>query len=321
MARFFSYDKNFTKARELIKEGFIVEENVPRDRKRRILDTFGYIVLNEMKNKKIEDKQNLQTDAKEALDLFKQAKDIPPRNFPNPLIGIVRVWQFCFEYLIKMFGVGKVIELTVTDEFFSNSIAECMDLLNEMDDMVKEVALLPDPVRSTQHADWQRYLLMQTFGIAKSKTKRQGLEEVNFHRICESYKATAPQKYVIRLQAMWLISEVKRDFVRLSKTQKKQLYSWLKKLVNDFDMLTLTRDLLCVAVVQEKPPFHIDEALTIIERWQDKYPNDFFSYFYQYMLCFIKISEGKISDYKAKYESGIADCDKWTKEKHEKKSS
>ena len=316
VARFFSYHQNFTKARELIKEGFIMEENVPADRKRRILDTFGHIVLNEMKANKIEDIHHLQRDAEEALNLFKQAKDIPPRNFPNPLIGIVKVWQFCFEYLIRKLGydVEKVIELTVKDEFFSNSIAECMDLLNEVDDMVKELVLLPDPVRTKNNADWQRYLLMQTFGKTKSKTKRQGLEEVNFHRICESYKATAPQKYVIRLQAMWLISEVKRDFVRLSEIQKKQLYSWLEKLVNDYGIVTLTRDLLGVAAVQEQHPFQIGRALKIIEKWQDEKPNDYFSYFYQYMLCFMKISEGEISDYKAKYESGIADCDRWTKD-------
>ena len=316
VARFFSYHQNFTKARELIKEGFIMEENVPADRKRRILDTFGHIVLNEMKTKEIEDIHHLQRDAEEALNIFKQAKDIPPRNFPNPLIGIVKVWQFCFEHLINKLGydVRKVIELTVKDEFFSNSIAECMDLLNEVDDMVKDLVLLPDAFRTKRHADWQRYILMETFGKTKSKTKRQGLEEVNFHRICESYKATAPQKYVIRLQAMWIISDVKRDFFGLPETQKKQLYSWLEKLVSDYDMVTLARDLLCVAAVQEQPPFQIDRALKIIEKWQDKYPNDYFSYFYQYMLCFMKISEGEISEYKAKYESGIADCDRWTKD-------
>ena len=319
VARFFSYNGNFVKARELIEKGMEVESNIPADRKRRIFDTYGYIVLKEMRSKNIKDIDDLQRDAEEAFTLFRKAKEIHPRNFPNPLIGTVKVWQFCFEYLIKEYenDVKKVIELTVEDGFFSNSIATCIDLLNEVDDMVKELQLLPDAERTKGLADWQRYMLAETFGKAKSATTRSGLGEVNFFRICEfirSYKDTASQKYLIRLQAMWLISKVKRDFTRLEEMEKKQLFSWLEKLVIEHEMFSLTREMLDVAAIQNKPQIQIDRAFKIIEDWQDRYPNDHFSFFYQYMLCFIKICEGKITDHKARYESSLANCKKWTED-------
>ena len=316
VARFFSYNENFVKARELIEKGMEVESNVPADRKRRIFDTYGHIVLREMKNKSIENTDDLQRDAEEAFKLFRQAKEIRPRNFPNPLIGIVKVWQFCFEYLIAMHkrDMKKVIELTVKDGFFSNSIAKCIDLLNEVDDMVKELQLLPDAERTRELADWQRYLLAETFGKTKSTTTRGGLEEVNINRIIDSFKATASQKYLIRLQAMLLISRVKRDFTRLEETEKKQLYSWLDKLVIEHDMFSLARDLLGVAAIQSKPQIQIDRALKIIQDWQYRHPNNYFSFFYQYMLCFIMICEGKITRYKARYESGLTGCKRWTED-------
>ena len=322
IARFFSYEDDFEKAKELIEKGLKIESNEPEDRKRGIFDTYGYIVLREMKSKEmeeIEDESHLQRDAEKALNLFRQARDIPPRNFPNPLLGIVKVWQFCFEYLIQKFesDVEKVIKLTVSDGFFSNAIVESIDLLNEVDDMVKEIQLLPDALHTKKCADSLRYSLMETFGKARSNTVRHGLGEVNFYRICQAialYNRTAPEKYLIRLQAMWLISEVKRDFASLRETQKKQLYDWLYKLVIEHAMFSLTRDLLGVAAVQTKPPFQIDRALKIIQDWQYRYSNDYFSFFYQYMLCFVKICEGKISGYKASYESGFDECRKWTED-------
>ena len=324
VARFFAYKLNdFAKARELIEEGSQIEKDVPSDRKRRVLDIYGHIVLNEMRAKddqdEIENEDQLKEEVKEALDLFNKAKDIPPKNFPNPLIGKVKVWQFCFEYLIKRFNndLQKFVEYTMEEEFFFDSVAECIDLLNEVDSMVMEFSVLPDPVRTKRNADAQRYALMETFGKTRSSTKRHGFEEANLNRICQyiaDYKATASQKYLIRLQASLLISEVKRDFTRLKEKQKKGSFSWLENLVFEYEMYNFARDLLGVGAIQEEPSFQIDRALKVISKWQEIYPNDYFSYFYQYMLCFLKISEGKISGYEAKCETGIVHCDNWTKE-------
>jgi len=318
VARFYSYEDNFDKAKELIEKGLKIGQNEPADRKRRIYDTYGYIVLREMKctpMTEIKDERHLQRDAEKALNVFKLAKDIPPRNFPNPLLGIVKVWQFCFECLIQMFenDVEKALKLTVNDGFFSNAIAECIDLLNEVDDMVKEQQL-PNANRTNKLAHAQRYSLMDTFGRARSKTKRHGLEEVNVYHICQAIARSAPEKNLIRFQVMWLMSEVNRDFGRLQETQKKQLYDWLHVLVIEHEMFSLTRDLLGVAAVQNKPPFQINRALKIIHDWQEKCPNDYFSSFYQYMLCFMKTCEGNISGYKASYEQGLEDCKKWTED-------
>ena len=321
VARFFSYKSDFKKARKLIKEGFEAEANAPIEKRRGVLNTEGHIVLMEMKfdkGKNISDLESLKKCAKEALVLFTKARDNPPRTYPNPLIGEVTVWQFCFEWIIrkKKGDAEEAIKFILKDKFFTGAIGECNFLLDEVDRIVETVPTLNDPGYTKRLANERRRVLVQTIGRARSKTKRKGWQKINIHRLCDEivsrYQKTAPEKEIIRLRIIWMLNGVDKKVHLLDRADREMLFVWLKRLVNDYQMFMHTHDLMDAAAEQIKPPFDIDEALKIVNRWQEYLPNDPFSYFYQYVLCFLKVANGLVFDYRPTYESAIEACKKKT---------
>ena len=318
VARFFAYEKDdFKKARDLIKEGFTAENSAPVEKKRGVYSTEGHIVLREMKkheDTKIIDMESLKVFSKEALDLFKKARDNPPRTYPNPLTGEVRVWQFCFQWIIKRNNgdVEEAIKFILRESFFSGAISECIYLLDEVDRIVETVPTLNDPVYTKMLAKKLRHRLIQTIGKMKSKTRRRGLQTVRIRQLCDEivskYKKIASEKDIIRLRVLWTLNEAGRKIHLLDSAKREELFTWLRRLVTDFKMFIHTRDLMEAAAEQIQPPFEIDEALKIIVRWQEYLPNDPFSYLYQCMLCFLKVCKGSVFDYRPTYESALEKC-------------
>ena len=318
VARFFAYkDGNFEKARDLIKEGFKIARNVPMEKKRSVFSTEGHIALREMTHKatKIPDIECLTEFSKTALDLFRKARDNPPPwTFPNPLIGEVMVWQFCFEWFLKRKNgnVEDAIESILTEPFFSGAINECFYLLDEVDRIVDTVSGLHDRDHTRELAVERRSVLMQVIGRGRSKTKRAGMQSTNVYRLCDQiitkYKKTASKKDLIRLRVLWMLSEVNKQIHLLSIGDKKDLYSWLDKLVNHYRMFIHARQLMESAAELITPPFDIDEALKIVVCWQKYLPNDPFSYLYQSIFYFLKIRKGSIYDYRPRYETAIDAC-------------
>ena len=316
VARFFAYkDGNFEKARDLIKEGFKTARNVPMEKKRGVFSTEGYIVLMEMKqlNAERRDIESIKRFSEEALDLFRKARDNPPWTFPNPLIGEVMVWQFCFEWFIerKNGNVEEAIKSILRDTFFSCAISECIYLLDEVDRIVDTV-LLNDRDHTQAIANERRRLLMEAIGRGRSKTKRRGMQERNVDRLCgeiiSKYNKKVSEKDLTRLQVLWLLSKAKKQIHRLDIGDRNNLFTWLHKLVIDFNMFIHTRDLMESAAELIKPPFSVDEALKIVGHWQNHLPNDPFSYLFQSMFCFLKVCRGSVYDYRPTYESAIEAC-------------
>ena len=321
VARFFAYNKfDFEKARHLIKEGLNVESNASEDKKRHVFDTFGHIVYKEMTKKSIPSIDDLKIHAQEALDLFGKARDDPPRKFPNPLIGEVTVWQFCFQYLIKDKdgNTEEALKFIFYDDFFAGSVPECISLLHEVLDIVATVRLLPDHSYTEKLAYRKLNALKNTIGRTKSSTKRAGWQDNRISRLCDEAIANLQKKLtdksLIRFQATWLMLEVDNNIALLDENSKEKLFFWLKKLVTEYNMFDHARDLMNVAALREKSPIDIDidKALDIINTWQIRHPYDYQSYFYQYILCFIKICEYEVQDYKATYETGLDTCKKKT---------
>lgn len=321
VARFFAYFKSdCEKARQLIKEGFEADNDAPIEKKRGVYSTEGHIVLMGMKNKgaKVRDFDCLKIHSSEALDLFKQARGNPPLTYPNPLIGEVMVWQFCFEWIIKSKenDAEAGIKFILQDNFFAGAIPECIYLLDQVDQIVQTVPTLYNPGHTRQLAKERRLQLMQTIGRSRSNTKRKGWCAVNIFRLCDEiiskYKKTASEKDITRLRALWLLDQADRKIHRLDRVEKENLLGLLEKLVRKYNMFIHTRELMEVAAEQLKPPFDTDQALQIIENWQRSLPNDPFSYFYQYVFCFMKVRGTAVFDYRATYENAMEACAKKT---------
>ena len=222
-ARFFVYlqkKPNFKKARALIRDGLAMKKNTPQEKVRGVLSTEGHIILREMKTKDraddkggekkmIETIDDLVKCATEALELFRKARDNPPRIYPNPLLGEVNVWLFCFNWLIKFMDedAEKAINYILEDqEFFSGAISECFVLLNEVDTIVQTVSKLIDPAYTMKKANDLRSDLMELVGRTRSKTKRRAIQSMNIPKICEELSTkhfrTANEKEILRLRAL-----------------------------------------------------------------------------------------------------------------------
>ena len=316
IARFFAYRKSeFEKARQLIEEGFKVDRNVPAEKKRRVKDTFGHIVFKEIMKADIPSIIDLKASAKEALDLFRQAREYPPRMFPNPLIGEVMVWLFCLEYIIRKYEwrVDQAIEFVLEDEFFCDAIADCIALLDEVDEMVAACKMLPSPRQTEELAYEKRCRLQDLIARTKSPTPRGGWQDTAIsllRKSIEQYEKRISKTALLKLQVRLLMIQVESNLALLNEQNRIKLFEWLFKLVDEYEMFDYARYLMDVASLHEKPPFAMEKALRITSRWQEKRPHDSYGYFYQYILCFLKICNNEISFYKASYKAALDSCEK-----------
>ena len=322
VARFYAYKGEFEKARSLIKEGFEAESNAPVEKKRGVVSTNGYIVLMEMKHKKkdIWDIDCLKKLSREVLELFQKARGNPPWSYPNPLIGEVMLWHFCFDWIIERNhgDVEEAIKFILQDSFFAGAIGECIYLLDEVDRIVETVPTLNNPEHTKFLASERRHLLIQTIGRMKSKTKRQGFQRINFDHLYQEllskFQKTVHEKHKIRFQVLWMLNGVNRKMHLLERADKVDLFSLLRKLVNDFKMFNHARDLMEAAAEQIESPFEINVALNITTQWQDHCPNDPFSYLFMCMLCFLEIHKGSVFEYRPYYEYALENCEEKSQE-------
>ena len=316
VARFFAYEGDFERAKNLLTEGFKTDKNAKIDKKLGVFSTQGHISYMEMTHKdtKISDVDSLKQFSEKALRLFRKGRGNPPWTYPNPLLGEVKVWQFCLEWLIqsKEGDVEEALKYILRDSFFSGTISECIYLLDEVDRIVDTVPTLNNPEHTKSKSLEGRRLLVQTVGRERSNTRRRGFQDINVDRVCieiiSKYTKTASEKELIRLRVVWMLNGVQKQIHRLDIGQKSDLYSWLNRLVNDFKMFIHARELMESAAELRKPPFDIDEALKIVSHWQKYHPNDLISYLYQSMFSFLKVRKGFVGEYRQTFESAINAC-------------
>ena len=314
-ARYFVYWKkkpNFQKARELVKEGLEVGKNGPVKKKRDIINTEGYIRLKEMKSvKEFASIEDLRGYADDVHTLFHRAKDNPPRQFPNPLLGIVSVWIFCLEKIIKMMkgDVEEALSIVFKSKFFGGAVGECFELLDEVENIVENNPKLVDPEYTMQLCNDRKIDLMGIIGRKSMKRRRKQFCDIDVPNLCvdisRKYFPGASNKELQRLRAIWIIKGA-RNVSRVS--NKEELFEILKQLVQRYGMFEYARHLLDITLIQKDPPLDLCVCQDIIQQWQRKLKEDAFSYLYDYALSFVCVANSDISDNRARFESAKKTC-------------
>ena len=319
-ARYYVYGTgkkpNFQKAIELLEAGFEVGKDGPVKKIRDIRNTEGYIRLKEMRtSKEISSIDDLKSFADEVLTLFHRAKDNPPRQFPNPLLGIVSVWLFCIERIIRMKSgnVEEALATVLQDSLFSKAIGESFELLDEVEIIVQDNPKLIDPDYTMQICNDKKLDLMRIIGRKRRKKKRRAFD-IDVPAVCDQistkYFPGTSNKEILRLRAMWMIKQAK-NISRVS--EKTKLFKILKQLVLDYKMYEYARKLLDVSAIIDESCLDITECQVIIRDWQRKLPNDAYSYLYDYAMSFVCVANSDISDNRARFERSKRYCMEKTK--------
>lgn len=320
-ARYFVYGKNmkpnFEKARELIRKGLEVGKDSSVKKIREVRNTEGYIRLRELRvTSGIDSIEDLRKHADEVHTLFHRAKDHPPRQFPNPLLGIVSVWLFCLERIIKLKqgNVEEALSTVFQDEFFSRAVGESFDLLHEVEVIVKNNPKLIDPDYTLQLCSDKRVDLIKIVGRSRKKKGRRHYDDIDVPALCEKipkkYLSGASNKELLRIRALWMMEQA-GSVSRVS--DKRTLYKLLEELVLTYDMYEYARELLDITAILDNPPLQTDECQDIIEKWQRKVKSDAFCYLYDYALSFICVADSEISDNRARFERAKKTCFELTK--------
>ena len=320
-ARFYVYGTgkkpNFQKANELLRAGLEVGKNGPVKKIRDVRNTEGYIGLKEMRtSKEISSIDDLKSFADKVLTLFHRAKDNPPRQFQNPLLGIVSVWLFCLERIIKLKNgnVEEALATVLQDSFFSIAIGESFELLDEVEIIVQDNPKLIDPDYTMQLCNDKKLDLMRIIGRKRVKRNRKTFDDIDVPALCDEistkYFPGRSNKEILRLRAMWMIKQAK-SISRVS--EKSKLFDILKRLVLDYKMYEYARKLLDISAIMDEPGLDINECQGIIRNWQEKLPNDAFSYLYDYAMSFVCVANSDISDNRARFERSKKICIEKTK--------
>ena len=321
VARFIAYhNRDFDKAKELIAEGINVGKEAHMNL-RGVLETEGHILLREMiskKNELIKTVEDLEHYADVTIQKFRKARDRPPMSFPNPLLGEVKVWLFCFDWIIKWKGgnVEEAKKLIMQERsYFYGSISQCFLLLDHVDQMVQSTQALVSPVRSKTFANASRVNLMNTFQFGVDKTRGKPLSEINLYSICEELcsKKNFPyssEKEIKRLRVAMMINQAERKLHLLSDFDRRKLFEMLEELVCKQQLFEYAHYLMNVAIIQRTAPFILEKALDIVTRWQRNLPHDSMAYFYEYVFCFLKVRCGEVMEYRSRYEEALKNCER-----------
>ena len=330
VARYYAAEHNppdFKKAKALIKEGLEVDKGASIDQIRRVRDSEGHILLREMKQKKreIRNVDDLEQQAAKALDCLRKARDNPPMTFPNPLMGEINVWQFCFDWIInwKASNVKEAVSHIMDSDFFSCAIGDCFFLLDKIDQIVQSVSRLPDPTYTMRLANDKRLALVQALGTTKGGTKRAfAIQSLDIARLCEEIGSKGNSKHVnekeiIRLRVSWMINQAGKDIHLMAEKERPILQGLLERLVNDYNAYDYAYHLLSVSTIQ-KESYELEQAFKIATHWQKRRPHDAFSYFFQYIISFLQVLHGSVFEYRPLYENAVDNCKKKCEGNHRK---
>ena len=294
---------SFPKAKELIECSF--GANNANSKSRAIFNTKGVVLFIELSyminTGKVKSLQQLQKAAESALDAFRNARNFPP-TYPNPLIGEVKVWLACIEWIAKQCCGSDSDEtlkfVTVqAPPFFRTCIGESFYLLDIVDSIVQTVSSLHDPEETQKLANDARLALMKTFG----KENRGGAgKRKDAHDVIDACQALCSQKNfpksshmeLKRLQAQYMLSCY--DQIEVLNMQNLEfLLKLLEELVHVEKQHLMAYHLMKVCVHITGPRcYTLDQALGVIDKWIHVSPHDCLPYFYQMAIYFMKILEG-----------------------------
>ena len=305
---------SFPRAKELIKKA------LSKGQFKEVLDTKGVILHRELKHKimlgEVESVDRLETLADETQRSFRDAQNFPP-TYPNPLIGQVRVWLTCIDWIMKNMCSGdsdktwKFITIQAPP-FFRTCISDSFHLLDIVDGIIHSVSNLQDPVKTQTLANNARLSLMKTFnkGFRRGNGRRDADNIIQACKdLCSAKNFPGSSKRELkRIEAQYILSC--QDQVEAMKP------SYLEYLLKLLDDLVLTEGehrmayhLMKVCVlVTGSPRYTLERGLTVADLWLRNDDHNCLPHFYQMAICFLRILDGNTLEYRARYSRARENC-------------
>jgi hypothetical protein len=311
---------SFPKAREMITKAFGTRN--AKSITRIIYDAKGLVLHLELQyltnQSKIKSLSHLEDLADDALDAFKKARNYPP-TFPNPLIGEVKVWLCCIDWIAKSECGGdseKTWQFITTKAppFFRTCISDSFHLLDIVDKIAQSVPTLLDAEGTQRQANTVRLSLMKTFNKGKKVSFTRKGKEDGVIQACKALCSAenfpkSSQNELKRLQAQYILSFVDQPL----ETIRPDLLEYLIKLLEDLVLIekqgSMAYHLMRICVLITGPKHYtFEKGLNITEQWINESNHDPLPYFYQMAICFLKIVDGDILDYASRYHKALRKC-------------
>ena len=189
--------------------------------------------------------------------------------------------------------------------FFRTCVSDSFHLLDIVDRIVQTVPNLTDPEETPRLSNHDRLTLMAFFkkGLTLFGPRRG---EENFIEVCKELCNSrafprSSQLELKRLQAHFILSG-STAMEDLNLENLAYLLKLLEELVLVENEYRLAYHLMKVCVLVRGPRcYTLEQALSVCEKWHDFSPNDCIPYFYQMIIYFLSINEGKTTEFTAKY--------------------
>ena len=331
VGRYFIYCQplNYDEAKDMITAGFMA---LKRNESKVVLhDTLGLLYRTRMsesvKQRKVQSLSELEAMANDAIREYSRAVTVPP-SWPNPLVGKVQVWLECLDWIVKNSCEGDVAELikflcTQAPEFFRNCLSEAFHHIELIENMLVSY--------STADADSTKEKVRSCkmklcFVKMSTKSRSQSSYTSRFPSSagdgfllseCERLSRDPDLRFqsqteLKRLKVYYLMHNKDGEKTVLETLQEKEiryLFKLLKELVELDKEYRFIPNLLRVAAhLPETETLSLDDCIRLSQSWQKSSPNDAFAYFYSYIFYFLKVLEGHVVDYGAKYIEALQKC-------------
>lgn len=312
---------SFRRAKGLIARAFKCDNFQARSRI--VHDREGQVLLGELrfllKKEKIDLIDYLEKLANAAIQSFKKAENCPPK-FANPLMGEVKVWIACIDWITKNKCDGdtdKAFEFITSTAplFFRNCISNSFYLLDKVSDIVKKETYLPEPAELQDQANKLRLSLLKTFNKGKAPEKRMKDHDViqACKALCSSEQFPNCSQFELNcLQVHFILGSVDQVVEDLKTDQVEFLLNLLKDLVftNRERRVYMAFHLMRVSLlVSGRNHFSLDKGLMVAEKWiEEESQYDPQPYFYQMMIYFLKILDGDQIRCRANYNTALKKC-------------
>ena len=309
---------SFLKAMELIHQAF--EASNAKQKFKSLCHTKGVVLYIELKRKvktdKVHNLEKLEQLASKVLDAYKEARTFP-LTYPNPLIGEVEVWLVCLDWIMKYKcdrDSEKTLKFLVNQcpEFFRSCVSHSFYLLDIVDEIIQSVPSLADPEDMQQRCNQARFSLIKTFRTGQPSTGR-GRDAEDLVQACKALCSSKnfPRSSTVelkRLQALFMlncgdpIDSLKQEHLLF-------LQTLLGELVFKENEHRLAYHLMKVCVLVTGPQcYKLEQGLALTEKWLEVPHYDYLPYFYQMVICFLKILDGDTSEFIPKYWKALKAC-------------
>ena len=308
---------DFGEAKRLLGEAFDINVSRSLDKERKLHETLGNTLLQELRVTihKIKDIEELERVAANVLENFEKGKDFP-LTLPYPLLGQVKVWIECYNWVSKNKD-GGMNYVKNERKFFSTSGGDCFDLLDIVDKLISESETITDIEVTGKSVNDCRLNLLKIFGWAEKESKKSLRSQDMSHKekcemLCtsENFKQ-ASSKEILRLKLACLSDFGTKNVEHMHEHDQHYAMEILHKLVVELKEYRYVSKWLKLAALTSQMSYSVDEVLATVNQWSEKEPHDPQVLFYQYILYFLKMLEtDNVTEYKSKVELALKICGK-----------